>query len=228
MPGRPPASTLFPYPTLFRSELQPEHQRGGYIDTRQHLRVLRWRDANRVTHRDPADRLVADREPDERYGRQSLHWDGDTERAGSRRWCASHAFEQQPGGGGACQRNGFARRDQCELQPEHQRSGYIDTRQHLRVLRWRDANRVTHRDPPNRLLAGPEPHERYGRQSLHWDGDTERAGSRRWCASHAFEQQPGGGGACQRNGFARRDQCELQPLHYRGGYIDTRQHLLVL
>src|SRR2546422_1994495 len=96
MPGRPPASTLFPYPTLFRSELQPEHQRGGYIDTRRHLRVLRWRDANRVTHRDTADRLVADREPDERYGRQSLHWDGDTERAGSRSEEHRPELESQP------------------------------------------------------------------------------------------------------------------------------------
>src|SRR5207247_179194 len=125
---------------------------GSRVDPGHYLRVLGRSEQNGRAHRDafrPYPPLVADVKPDEcRRRRTILHGHGDAERAGSRRGCPSHAFEQQYSGGQRpvqrCDRSG--RSHQRNLHRDDQCGSCIDPGHYLRVLWWSEQNGRAHRD----------------------------------------------------------------------------------
>src|SRR5205823_5018245 len=133
-----------------------------------------------------------------------VHRHGDAERASSRRRRASYAFQQQRGGQRSFQRDGSGRQHNRHLHNHHQRGGRIHPGHHLRVL-WRHEHiGFAHRDASassNGFFAYVlSLHDALPISIVHRHGDAERASSRRWRASYAFQQQRSGQRSSQRDG----------------------------
>src|SRR5205814_4809317 len=213
--------------------LHNQHQRGGRIHTGHHLRVL-WRHEHiGFAHRDASassNGFFADVEPYARYWRNAIvHRYGDAERASSRRWRASYAFQQQRSGQRSFQRDGSGRQHHRHLHNQHQRGGRIHPGHHLRVL-WRHEHiGFAHRDASassNGFFADVEPYDcRWRRAIFYGYGDADRASSRRRRASYACQQQRGGKRSFQRAGSGRQQQRSLHGERVNSSHINFCHHL---